>query len=196
MQEIRVKGASITGWLQAVDTLYEARSQDAVIAAADPELREAWAKGAIIRAVWYPIRWIRELYAATKIVLPREAALPTKLGRETTRVDMEGPLLRWLMQLAGPDLIARYAARALAGYFQGVVLTFERTPGQLSFRLREMYGMNRPQWEELLGGMAYILQVSARATVRSAIVDGGEGATAELSLRWNDRPPIVTSVSG
>jgi hypothetical protein len=190
-EPIKVKGAAILGYLQAVENLFGATTREALVDRAAPEFVRTVRSNALVRAGWYPIAWYRSFYEAAAVVLPSERTLATKLGRETARIDSDGPLLRWFMRLAGPDLLARHIPRALDGYFLGPTFSSQPSHGGIRILCRGMVGFNRPQWDELLASSVFVLETASRRSVSGVLASADAGADADLLIWWNAEAAVA-----
>ena len=184
MREIETKGQTIRSLMTAIEALWGADVLRRTIEACPPEVRASLTDGRLVSGGWYPVGWYREVHAALRVVMPSEPNISSRLGRKTTELDLQGPL-RWCLQLAGPELLARFADKIHSSYFRGGKTTVVREKGQLTLRMSEMHGMNKHMWDDLVAGCAVLFEAAAGHDVllRSA---GGVASTVEFTLIWDD----------
>lgn len=184
MREIETKGSAIRSLLLAIEALWGADVVKRTIEACPEEVRTALSDGRLVPGGWYPVGWYREIHAKLRTIVPDDERISAKIGRKTTEQDLKGPM-RWLLSLAGADLIARFAGKIHGSYFRGGTIDVERKPGRLVFRMVEMHGMNKHLWDDLVAGTAMVFEAAARHTVQQRVV-GGTGPTIELTLIWDE----------
>ena len=184
VREIETKGQTLRSLLAAIEALWGPDVRRRTIEACPSEVRVGLTDGRMVPGGWYPVGWYREVHAALRVVLPNEPNISAKLGRKTTELDLEGPL-RWCLQLAGPDLLARFAHKIHGSYFRGGKITAMRAKGELTLCMSEMHGMNKYMWDDLVAGSTVLFAAAAGRLVRHR-VHGGTGESIEFTLVWDE----------
>jgi hypothetical protein len=184
VREIETKGQSIRSLLGAIEALWGADVLRRTIDACPPDVRTGLTDGRMVSGGWYPVGWYREVHTAIRTVIPNEPNISARLGRKTTELDLQGPL-RWCLQLAGPDLLARFADKVHSSYFRGGKIEAFRERGQLTLRMSDMHGMNKHMWDDLVAGSAVLFEAAARHPVLHR-VQGGTGSSVEFTLIWDE----------
>jgi hypothetical protein len=182
----RIRGVPILSFLGALRTLAGYDAVNRMLGSLPADLREAIRYRTITGDRWYPIAWYRALHAAAQSATGMGRVLARMIGRETTRADFSGVNRVFLFVLSPQALLAK-APRVYEQYFMmGTVRTPEIRRGHGRVRFEGCSGFDRNVWDDMIGSVEVLIELSGGRDVRVEIVSGGgdEDVDTEMTLTW------------
>lgn len=184
MATVEVRGAAFLTFLEALKALRGPATEAAVRAALPHGLRESLESGVLTRVGWYPLADYSSLHTATDAVLHGGADFARHLGRITTEIDTKG-LIRYVLAIASPDLLMRYASKVFSSYARGATVTSKALgPRHYELHWEGLVGATNLVHAEMEGSTAFL---AVRAGAKNVHI---EAAAAQSSpehtfhIRW------------
>lgn len=182
--------------LRALDRAYRSSEGEAAHRAAHArlplELAEAFERGTLLPASWYPIDWYADLLDAFVAESGGGTALCRRLGRIAARDDMLGLYQKVILKLLSPQLMFSVTQRFFSAFFDtGSVEVLVARRGYASARYSGCIGWEPNMWFEMLGACEAFLEMSGAKHVRGHIAAGGNRGDdfCEIEGRWATSSP-------
>ncbi len=183
--EVEVRGTTFVSVQGAMVDLRGQAFLDRVVEAMPSESSKALGLGSVIASGWYPIRWYRELFAAS-VTVSGDIQIPREIGRASIRREING-VHRLLFRILSVETLQRQSSRFFQSYFRPTDCIVERLAPR---HARTLYsgctGFDRNLWLEQFGCIEEFM-VQARVQVpRVRILSGGGDGDdfCEIETRW------------
>jgi hypothetical protein len=182
--EIRVKGTVMQAVVRAAGASEPGPRRDALLAALNPELRDAAQTNMILASVWYPIAWHRELLR----FVAEDGGTSGLRGtvRRSTR-DNVGTIHRVLMRVLSPETLLTRSARIFGAFFEGQCEAEPRGPGVTWVTWTDCHGFDMNCWIAQRESLEEIVAMAGAKVTRRAVIVGGRekdpGMVIELCWR-------------
>jgi len=184
--EPRVKGVAF----RTIDTCFrELRGQEVHERARSlmrPELADAFARGTILAATWYPISWYCETFRAFRGATREGADLARQIGYLAMRHDM-GTYKSMFAKLLSPQMVLSLSQRLFSTYYDtGTARVVEGRRGYTLTRLEGCRGFDHNMYVELQGSFTALLEIAGGKEPRVHISKGGRDGDedAEYQGHW------------
>jgi len=184
MASVEVRGAAFLTFLEALRVLRGPATEAAVRAALPDGLREKLASGVLTRVGWYPLSDYSSLHTVTDAVLHGGVDFARQLGRTTTEIDTRG-LIRYVLAMASPDLLMRYASKVFSSYVRGATVT-SKTLGPRHYELhwKGLVGATNLVHVEMEGGAAFLAERVGAKHVRVEAAVAQSRPEHSFVIRW------------
>jgi hypothetical protein len=185
MLDVEVKGLAFVNVLGAVAQLRGDQFRSQVIEAMPGEGSAALRLGSVIASGWYPVRWYRELFAAS-VAVSNDASLPRELGKASVRRDVKG-VHRLLFKVMSIETLQKQGARFFKAFFRPTDVSVERVDRCIArVRYQRCFGFDKNVWQEQIGGVEELLSQSRVALPRVRVLSGGgeHDDRMDLETRW------------
>jgi hypothetical protein len=185
MASVRLKGTSFHGVLNAVEKRFgRAERERAVTLVAEPT-RGMLETGEILTGGWYDAQHYDALLAGMEAAFPHQPLLLRKLSHDAITHDFS-TLFRFVRLVLSPESALANAVKVTSRYVEGgTIRVLSSTEGQMHFRFEDYVGYTRRMWDDFLGGMEAILDLMKVQRLPSRVVEGGDGPTFEVILRYS-----------
>lgn len=185
-EEPRTRGVPILSFLGAMRTLAGYDAVNRMMGLLPPELRDAIGHRRLLPKEWYPLSWYRVMHTAAQTATGRGRELSRLIGRETTRADFSGIYRVFVVVMSPQALIAR-APRVFEQYYtRGTIETPVCRAGFAVLAWRGCAGFDRNMWDDMLGSVEALLELSGGQDVRVEVLAGGgdKDEDTDMQLTW------------
>jgi uncharacterized protein (TIGR02265 family) len=185
--EPRVKGVAF----RTVDVCFAELRGDELHARAQKlmssELADAFGRGLILAASWYPIGWYRETLRAFRAANNEGFELVRQIGYQSVRRDMVGTYKMMFARILSPQMLLSLAQRIFSTYYDtGESRVIESRRGHCVMRLHQCLGWDANMFQEIHGSSTALLELAGAKDVRIHIRQGGRDndVDAEYEAVW------------
>jgi hypothetical protein len=188
MLERKLKGVNFHGTLRALERKYGAEALAAVKRRVPGEAGAALRSGAVVTAGWYPASWYDAVLVAIEEQLPTQRGVIRELAHDAVTDDFS-TLFKVISIIVSPHSALTNATRIVGRYIDGGKITvLESREGLVHFRFEEFHGYTTRMWEDFVGAMEAIVDLTRVQRLPTKIVAGGkDGPTLEVLLRYQAR---------
>lgn len=179
---MRVKGQSVRGYLQTLETHVGADFVSRALVACPAELRHAVQYGTILPGGWYPIEWSAAL---SEYVLGQLGEVRTReIAHRQTHDDLKG-LYRFVLSMATPRLLLQQTHRVLRTFYDGGAIRNEDlATTKIRSHFTEFDGFTRGLWVDTEGSVAALLEATGARDVVLRKQSGGTGSSCTWVIEW------------
>lgn len=185
-EEPQTRGVPILSFLGALRTIAGYDAVNRMMGLLPPELRDAIGHRKLETKEWYPLSWYRVMHSAAQEATGRGRELARLIGRETTRADFSGVNRVFVVVMSPQALIAK-APRVFEQYYtRGTIKTPVCRAGLALLEWRGCVGFDRNMWDDMLGSVEALLELSGGREVRVEVLAGGgdEDEDTDMELSW------------
>jgi uncharacterized protein (TIGR02265 family) len=150
------------------------------------ELADAFRRGTILAATWYPIAWYRETFRAFRAANREGSELVRQIGYQAMRHDM-GTYKMMFAKLLSPQMLLSLSQRLFSTYYDtGTARVVEGRRGYTLTRLENCRGFDNNMYVELQGSFTALLEIAGGKEARVHISRGGRDGddNAEYEGHW------------
>lgn len=124
-----------------------------LLAEREPAMLEALRHGAITGGGWYPVAWLRQVYAVLMDATGRGPELAREIGYRGIYRDLSTGPFRVIGKLTSPEALFKRAPWVFSRYFEHGCMRVEvRGPGEVEVEFEACHGFDAVIWQDLIGG--------------------------------------------
>jgi hypothetical protein len=185
------KGNNVRAFLKVLAKLHGEEATDKVVAALQPDLKDLVTSGQILASSWYPLDWLKHMYAVARRVIGPRPDFARHLGRTIVLQDLTG-VYRIFLLVISPEYLFSKAPLVFNSYYDtGKLEVLETRKGFAQARFSGCRGFDRNIWQGLIGGCeGALIAAGGKDPVYEVLRGGGttgeagEDADAQVDFRW------------
>ena len=181
--ELEAKGVNFIALIDAMVALYGRRAPIAVNRELRGPVAALMGADLINEGMWYPVAMYRELHRAAEVVAGEPVA--RELGRVATK-SLLSRSYRFFARILGPHTSWRHSAQFFRSFFRPGTcdVVYART-GQARARLSGCVGFDERVWDDVIGSMLSVVEVSGGKSPRVEQLDrNADDTMRELRFTW------------
>jgi hypothetical protein len=185
--ESKVKGVAFRTVDRCFRDLCGERTHEEALEIMTRPVAEAYQRGTLLPASWYPVAWYRDVFRAYRAATGMGPELPRRIGALAVGHDMQGVHKRFVAWLTSPQTLLSLSQRFFSTYYDtGRLEIVSSRSGFAHLRALGCAGWDHNMWSELAGSSAALLGAAGARHVRIYGVSGGQDGDDhhELEAHW------------